>query len=192
LPSDGNHSDHHDRLAACCRSIHTLLLDLPSDLAIVDTLDYLLGATYGLLKARKASFRNRPQAHLQHYEAHVAEYALNIACDKKPHHLWLAGYHFNSGIQRLAAVFDRFSLLLGQGGDKPARERMRAAVGPQPRWNKWFAAYKEINAFKHGVEGRGRGRELTFDDAVKGIEQAVQAFEAHKPALKTRYDGRNT
>ena len=79
LPVEVTRDAHHEQLVVCCHAIHTLLLELPSDLAIVDTLDYLLGAAYGLLKAKKVGFQNRPQAHLQHYEAHVAQYAANIA-----------------------------------------------------------------------------------------------------------------
>jgi hypothetical protein len=152
-------------------------------------LDYLLGAAYGLLKAKKAGFRNRPQAHLKHYEAHVAQYALNIIEDqgKEPQQYWVAGYHFNSGIQRLAAVFDRFSRLLGhRERKKTAQERMRA-VGPEQGWDTWYKVYKEVNDFKHKTEGRGRGRKVTFDNAVKGIEQAVQSFKTHKAALESRY-----
>lgn len=186
LPSQGTHGDHQDRLAACCRSIFALLLDLPSDLAIVDTLDYLLGAAYGLSKAHSIGFRDRSDAHLEKYEGHVAHYALSIAEGGEPQQYWLAGYHFNSGIQRLAAVFDRFSRLLGHDNREPAIDRMKAAAGPQQKWGKWYKVYREINDFKHKAEGRGQGRKVTFDDAVKGIEEAVRAFKAHKAALESR------
>lgn len=187
MPAEVVPDVHRERLAACCRSIHTLLLELPSDIAIIDTLDYLLGAAYGLLEANKAGFQDRPQAHPEEYAAYVVQYADIIAHGKKPQNIWLAGYHFNSGIQRLAAVFDRFSLLLGQSSYVKATPRMTAVRGAEKNWDKWHSVYREVNAFKHRPDGRGRGRTVTFADAVEGIEQAIQAFTAKKAALGQRY-----
>ena len=69
---------------------------------------------------------------------------------------------------------------------------MMAVGGAEKKWNKWYTVYKEVNVFKHAVDGRGRGRTVTFADAVEGIEQAVQAFTAKKAVIECRYSKRRS
>src|SRR5215469_17233104 len=102
------------------RSLHRLFLELPDHTAITDTLDYVLGALYALSQAHQLGFKDRSTHYVSVYRPHLANYALQISDGSVLNSLWLAGFNFNSGIQRLAAAFDRIPRMLG------ARMRKRA------------------------------------------------------------------
>jgi len=94
--------------------LHGLLRELPDHDAITDTLDYVIGAVYGLERAIHCCFRNRPGRWEGAYRPFLTKYVLDIAAGRDTSSLWVAGFYFNSTIQRLAASYDRIPGLLGR------------------------------------------------------------------------------
>src|ERR1700676_1705777 len=54
------------------QSLHNLLVELPDHPAITDTLDYVLGALYGLVQAHKLGFKDRFTEYVPVYRPHLA------------------------------------------------------------------------------------------------------------------------
>ncbi len=102
-------------------SLHQLFLELPDHDAVTDTLDYLLGALFGLSRAHELGFRDRKSGHFSVYRPHLANYALEISKGGSANELWAAGFYFNSAIQRIAAAFDRIPQMLGAKAQKTFR-----------------------------------------------------------------------
>jgi hypothetical protein len=72
------------RLAEFGAALRQLLLQLPDHDAVTDTLDYVLGALFGLTHAHQLGFRDRKGAHFSVYRPHLANYALQIPKKSKP------------------------------------------------------------------------------------------------------------
>ena len=183
-----------ERLQNFGKLLHQLFLDLPDHNAVTDTLDYMLGALYGLSRAHQLGFRDRPGGHFPIYRPHLANYALEVPKGREIDKLWSAGFYFNSSIQRIASAFDRIPRMLGArmekniGGKKlstSAKDRMRE-VSRKP-FTKWEQVYDEVNAFKHAPEGRAAGRTVTMADAIESFEQMLNLLTDGKQTLVTRY-----
>jgi hypothetical protein len=166
----------------------------PEHDAITDTLDYLLGALYGLSRAHHLGFRERKGKHFLVYRPHLANYALEIPKNGEVNCLWSAGFYFNSAIQRLASAFDRIPRMLRAKMTKKvaakrvstsAKERM-GEVNPASHTN-WELLYDEVNHFKHSPEGRAAGRTVTLEDALRAFEQTVDLLKSGTPTLVARY-----
>jgi hypothetical protein len=175
-------------------SLHKLLAELPDHPAITDTLDYILGALYGLTQANQGGFKDRLTKYAPAYRPHLAKYAIKIPKVEPVNKLWMAGFFFNSGIQRLASAFDRIPQMLGAkmnrkvNGKKKstsAKERM-TEMNATPHTH-WQAVYDEINTFKHDPEGRAAGRTVTMDDALSAFGEMMQLIADRKVELATRY-----
>jgi hypothetical protein len=106
-------NDIPDQLDEYGRALHTFFLELPDHAAITDTLDYALGALFGLAQADRIGFKDRSAEFVSVYRPNLANYALQVTGDRPVNSLWLAGFYFNSGIQRLASAFDRIPRMLG-------------------------------------------------------------------------------
>lgn len=174
--------------------LHEFLVELPEHEAITDTLDYILGALYGLTHANRVGFADRLTKYVSVYRPHLADYALKVPKSEAVNALWTAGFYFNSGIQRLASAFDRIPRLLGaqmkkRVGEKvqstSAKERM-AEVNPHP-CGEWETVYDEVNAFKHSPEGRAAGRTVTMNDALLAFGQMLTLLSDSRAALTKRY-----
>jgi hypothetical protein len=173
-----------ERLQGLGESLHQLLLDLPTHDAITDTLDYLLGALYGLSRAHELKFRDRTGVHFSIYRRLLPNEALKIPKNQAPHDLWVAGFHFNSAIQRLASAFDRIPKMLG-AKKKYAKDRM-AEVNLDDH-AQWTLVYDEVNDFKHDPEGRAAGRGVKMADALAAFDQTLALLAKAAPKLKTQY-----
>jgi hypothetical protein len=147
------------------RLLHKLFVELPDHPAITDTFDYVLGALYGLVQAHNLGFKDRSTQYVPVYRPHLANYALEVSKKQALDSAWTAGFHFNSGIQRLASAFDRLPQMLGAKMKKSVKGKMRptsanermAEVNPKTCTH-WKGVYDEVNAFKHSPEGRaGQG-----------------------------------
>ena len=176
------------------RSLHNLLVELPDHPAITDTFDYVLGALYGLVQAHKLGFRDRSTRYVAIYRPHLANYALEVSKTGPLDAIWTAGYHFNSGIQRLAAAFDRIPRMLDAKMKKRVRGRMRSTTAKErmtevnPKsFQYWEAVYDEVNAFKHSPEGRAGGRTVAMNDALFAFEEMMQLISDRKALLTQRY-----
>jgi hypothetical protein len=176
------------------RLLHNLLIELPDHREITDTLDYILGALYGLVHAHRLGFKDRSTQYVPVYRPYLANYALQVSKGGILNSLWNAGFHFNSGIQRLAAAFDRLPKMLGAKPKKrvagktratTAKQRM-AEINPNPCPN-WEAVYDEVNAFKHDPEGRSAGRTVTMNDALVAFGEMAQLILDKRPVIAKRY-----
>jgi len=176
------------------RLLHTLFIELPDHPAITDTFDYVLGALHGLVQAHRLGFRDRSTQYVAIYRPHLANYALEVSKTGPLDAVWTAGYHFNSGIQRLAAAFDRIPRMLDARMKKRVRGRMRSTtakermteVNPKP-FQHWEAVYDEVNAFKHSPEGGAGGRTVAMNDALFAFEEMMQLISDRKALLTQRY-----
>lgn len=192
--SSAIHRTRQERLSEQALALYRLLNDLPQNPAVTDTLDYILGAFYGLYRADASEFKDRSTAYVPEYHAHLANYAINLAEGKGMDSVWTAGFFFNSGIQRLAAAFDRVPKMLGADSKKrmgsvrkptTAKERM-TAVNPVPH-RLWEKVYDEVNEFKHSPEGLAAGRSVTMDDAVSACAEVLDLLERSKEAITQKF-----
>jgi hypothetical protein len=172
------------KLKTPANDLKSLLMSLPNHEAVTDTFDYVIGALYGLSRAIETGFVDRLGGWHSTYRPHLLQYIDCVLKSEKINERWLAGFYFNSAIQRLAASFDRIPKLLGASGAN-AHARM-ANVNPQncPAWHK---VYKEVNVFKHEIAGRASGRQVTVEQAVAAMEELVQLLKANQRKLATMY-----
>lgn len=164
--------------------LKALMIRLPDHDAITDVFDYLVGAQYGLMRAIEIGFVDRPGTWHRAYRPHLPQYVEHIAAQEPVNNFWLAGFYFNSGIQRLAACFDRIPKLMGARGDT-APKRMKN-VNPQ-KYEKWRKVYEEINAFKHDISGRAKGRLVSMSEAVQAFEEIVALLRRNEATLAATY-----
>lgn len=176
------------------RSLHDLLVELPDHPAITDTLDYVLGALYGLVQAHKLGFRDRSTQYVSVYRPHLANYARQVSGGSLLDSVWTAGFYFNSGIQRLAAAFDRLPQMLGARMQKQTAGRRRSTTAKERMaevnrnsCHHWEIVYDEVNAFKHRPEGRAAGRTVTMNDAVEAFGEMARLVQDNKHVITKRY-----
>ncbi len=179
-----------DKIVPISKNLFNLLNALPNHVAVVDTLDYLVGALYSLANAQELGFKDRPSSYPAEYSAHLSNYTLNIAEKTQPHASWLAGYFFNSAIQRLAAAYDRIPKLLGarekvHSKSISAKQRMKE-VNTYDHAN-WTKVYDEVNAFKHDISGKGEGRSVTMADVMGAFAETTALLNNKADAIKKRY-----
>ena len=79
---------------------------LPDHPAITDTLDYVLGLVR-TCSGTQAWIQRSFTGYGPLYRPHLANYALEVSRTDLLMPVGMQAYHFNSGIQRLAAAFDR-------------------------------------------------------------------------------------
>jgi hypothetical protein len=118
------------------------------------------------------------------YRPHLSRYVEGISKNMPLNDLWIAGFYFNSGIQRLAACFDRIPKLLGATGGN-ASERMKNIN--KFSYSNWEKVYKEINAYKHAVAGKAAGRSAKMAEAVEAFKELISVLNANKTKLATTY-----
>jgi hypothetical protein len=172
------------RMQEQAKHLKRLLIDLPNHDAITDVFDYIVGAQYSLTKAIEIGFVDRVGTWHTTYRRNLPTYVESIAAQKPVNKRWLAGSYFNSGIQRLAACFDRVPKLLGASGGN-AGERMKKVNGGS--YVAWGRVYKEINAFKHAIEGRAAGRMVSMEDAVQAFEETLTLLTKNEAKLVQAY-----
>jgi len=183
-----------EQLADYGRLLHTLLVELPDHPAITDTLDYVLGALYGLAQAHHIGFKDRSTQYVPVYRPHLANYALEVSTGQALDSVWTAGFYFNSGIQRLASAFDRLPRMLGAKMKKSMNGKMRPTTAKERMteknpngFSKWEKVYDEVNAFKHSPEGRAAGRTVTMNYALSVVAEMMQLISSEKATLAKRY-----
>lgn len=162
------------------QKLSELLIKLPDRDEITDTLDYLLGAIYGIHRAMDAGFAERPGTWDSTYRPHLVNYVEDIQQGRPLNKYWLGGFYFNSAIQRLAACFDRIPKLLKATGNNA---RLRMAAVNTGKYEEWDAVYEELNFYKHDPEGRASGRKVGMIEAVSAFKQAVDLLDSSKARL---------
>ena len=175
------------RLHDFANRLSDLLRNLRDEDAITDTLDYVLGALYGLDRAHELGFRDRTMPHGDNYRPHLANYAIGISRNETLNTFWMAGFYFNSAIQRIAAAFDRIPRMLGVKVVKreSTQDRMKKIAAPASFAN-WLNVHKEVNRLKHPSEGLAAGRKVTMDRALAAFEELISLLETKKSELMNR------
>ena len=151
----------------------------------VGVIDDLLGAVYSLILARHHLFDDRINTPIeidvvQKRAAQIENGDVRI--DGK----WIAGWHFNSALFRIAAVFHRLSkLALGTPSTKDYVPTLLPKVKSLYRqWTnaEWSskrvgAIHDEVNTLKHTPQGVHSTRYATFEDALTGVGELVDLIE---------------
>ena len=154
---------------------------------LAGTLDEFLGALYALTLARVQGFVDRPAGTpiellvLQKRSAQLAHGRVRLEGK------WMAGFHFNSALLRLAAVYHR-GLKILTGDIRP-----RVYVGDllktlQPDYTTWTGhtwsnaninrLHDEVNDLKHTPQGLFGGRSVAYAEAVAAVGELLELFEA--------------
>jgi hypothetical protein len=160
-----------------------------TDRAVTGTLDEFLGALYGLSLAQTQGFVERPVGIdieikvLQDRSDKLARGDVRI--DGK----WMAGFHFNCGLLRLSAVYDRsLKTVTGNVGKKIDIPHLLAELDKPALFPTWAGGsvwsrtnivrvHKEVNDFKHTAQGLNAGRDVPYAVAVDAAEELLVLLE---------------
>jgi hypothetical protein len=173
-------------LAGLGRRLDTLLNKprVLTDDDIAGTLDEFLGALHALILARIQGFVERMPGTpieipvLRIRSAQIASGRLRL--DGK----WMAGFHFNSALLRLAAVYHRgLKILTGRVGYvSPLFKNLdpiyRGWTGHPWSNTNIHRLHGEVNDLKHTPQGLYGGRNVTYAQAVAAAGELLQLFEA--------------
>jgi hypothetical protein len=164
-----------------------VLLNKPrvlTDDNIAGTLDEFLGALYALILARIQGFVDRTPGTpieipaLQRRSAQIASGKVRVDGP------WMAGFHFNSALLRLAAVYHRgLKILTGAVGYvNPLLKKLdplyRGWTGKSWSNSNIDRLHHEVNDLKHTPQGLFGGRNVAYAVAVEAVDELLQLFEA--------------
>lgn len=143
-------------------------------------LDDLLGAVYALIAAREAGFKGK----LGGSEFAVAldrakDAARRVIYDDGN---WIAGFHFNSAIFRISAVFDRLPKAIACCSVAAANS-YRTKTGRTWKKSNAHAIRKQVNILKHAAGGTYQGREAKLKTALSAISELLSLAEASCEAV---------
>lgn len=155
------------------------------DANAVGVLDCLLGAVYCLIHAKHHDFEDRTDKQIEtDVIKNRASQIQNgdVRIDGK----WIAGWHFNGVLFRIAAVFHR--LLKLTEGDPASREyvpsllpkakaRYKQSTGVDWSCDRTYAIHVEVNTLKHTPQALYSARKAKFDDALESINELLSLFE---------------
>ncbi len=100
----------------------------------------------------------------------------------------MAGFHFNSGLLRLSAVYHRsLKVVTGNIGKKKDIPTLLSELDEPTHFQKWAGhawsrtniakVHKEVNDFKHTAEGLNAGRNVPYTVAVEAVEELLVLLE---------------
>ena len=170
------------RLAACARRISQLLA-APAAVANADvesSLDDLLGAVYGLIRAKYKKFRDRTGRHINIKP--VAQRAARIGTGNlRTTGLWIAGFYFNNALFRTAAVYHRILQVAAalHTGRNDVPTLQTAVIARYPGWNsiRLHKVHSQVNELKHEPQGVYHGRLVTYEDALTAACDLLDLIE---------------
>lgn len=150
---------------------------------MLDIFDLLAGALYSLQMADRLGFRDRPGELKPQYKENLVKRLGRMGSNDLPTGgLWLAGLHFNSGIQRLAACYRR-----SQDVFKRYHRRFKSARGEDFSTENLEHVREESNKIKHDEYGLLAGRQVAFGVAVGGITDLLSEVKQREPELRQQY-----
>jgi len=156
----------------------------------VATLDFFSGAIHALFLARHHGFKNRKDRSPS--TPAVRKIARDLSGGKlRIEGAWLAGFHFNSGLARLAGVYER-SMKLASGLRDKNLKKWKVEEGACRIHGRWTgsawehanieAVYVEVNKLKHATGGVQAGRDVSSTDALEAIGELLALLEAWRDA----------
>jgi hypothetical protein len=141
---------------------------------LIGALDDLLGAVYALIFAREEGFKGKAGASEFSVALDRAKDVVNgqIFADGN----WMAGFHFNSAMFRISAVFDRLPKAVAcchLTATKTYQHKTR-----QP-WKKKdaHAIREQVNVLKHSAGGLYKGRRANLKIALSAVEELIELAE---------------
>jgi len=148
---------------------------------LLATLDDFLGVLYALIFAkcnnRPFKDRNGPieiQTIVKRAE-HVAKGRVRTSGN------WLAGFHFNSALFRIAATYHRGLKVVSEKetSDMKKGKLLRIVETAFPSWQhkELDKIHKEVNQLKHDAEGVFQARSVSWTEAGSAVEELLQLFE---------------
>ena len=91
----------------------------------------------------------------------------------------MAGFHFNSGILRLSAVYHRvLRVITGEHRKNQMVRDLLPKLGYAWSHVNIGKVHTEVNKLKHDSGGLGKGREAKFGQALDAIEELLDLIEA--------------
>lgn len=150
------------------------------------TLDFFLGALYGLSLAVLHGFEHRPKGKAPDFEPLLKRTALLAKGEVRLDGKWMAGFHFNSALLRLAAVYQRTLKVVTKNTDSDKdvgtllselREKHKGWAG---NWTNTHIrkVHKEVNDLKHASKGKIDGRDVNLGRALGAIEELLTIWES--------------
>ncbi len=166
-----------DRIATPLESPTVKLTDMPA------CLDDLLGVVYALIFARQQGFVNRSSIPIEVDKVVVRAQDVakgRVRVDGK----WMAGFHFNSAIYRLAAVYDRVLRVVVCGGEKERVGSLRDKA--KERYSGWNSDQldrinEQVNTLKHRPPGVFEGRKAVYLDAMSALAELLNLIDLPHP-----------
>jgi len=144
-------------------------------------LGLLLGVLYALARAMVLRFEDRTGAALPHdYPNELSDISMSIGRGALPQDgQWLAGFYFNSALQRLSAIYHRTLRVLNnaEGSRRSAPQLARDAIAkkllPQDKLVAFLVVQDEINRLKHVSDSVLVNRPVDIALAVMAAKEAV-------------------
>lgn len=184
LPTDPSYA----KLTDFARRLETLLNKpkVKTNVHAQSTLDFLLGALYGLSLAALDGYEHRPKGKKPDFEPLVNRTALLVKGEVRLDGKWMAGFHFNSALFRLAAIYHRTLKVVTKNTDTDKsvgdlmdelREKHKGWAG---RWTNRNIQklHEEVNDWKHAAQGRYEGRDVNPGHAFGATEELLTLWEA--------------
>ncbi|TQV80249.1 hypothetical protein [Aliikangiella coralliicola] len=150
-------------------SLNKKLLDAAEKLALIQPRNaeeqaiygFLVGASYGLRETINFGYIDGTGDKLpSDYSEQLQKLASALAASGDlDNDKWLAGFYFNTALQRLSPACERLGKYIGKRQD----------LIPNTR--------KEVNKLKHEVSGVLSGRKVTIDEALNSLTLLVVAAE---------------
>jgi hypothetical protein len=146
-------------------------------------LDFLLGATYELIRSDLYGFEHK--ANREPEADKVIERANELSGGEwRRDGKWMAGLHFNSALVRLSAVHHRsLKLVVGHDDELYDLRRDAAAFYVKEKKKKWqysdiAIVHREVNNLKHRKLGTWTGRTVPVETAMRALSQSLDLLEA--------------
>lgn len=187
------------RLAKYSHDLSEIVKDLrlPKDSQAAGTFDDLLGAVYALILARHHEFVDRPPSAEKVIEFDKVQVrALEIKDGKvRLDGKWMAGWHFNSALYRIASTFHRLSRVVTNTPDsedikvfqlKKAVQKLYGENSGGKRWrfSNVSAVHDQVNHLKHEAKGNVDERSVTYKEALDALGDLIELAKAWKRSLQ--------
>jgi hypothetical protein len=157
-----------------------LARELPQYRAI---LDVLTGAVFALLRAGELKYKHRDGQLTAQYLQNLTLRLERMAQGRLPRkHGWLAGFYFNSAIQRIAAAGEQLEGILTRCEREAKRDGKQInGLAPLRSVRK---VCDEVDRFKHDETGLERGRDVTPSLAIEALDEIIGKLEGHKAVMR--------
>lgn len=149
------------------------------------SLDDLLGAVYALIFAKEGGYTHRPDRPID--IAVVEKRAEQVAAGQvRTDGKWMAGFHFNSALFRMSAVYHRMlKTVTAKNGDVGALRALAEEIYRQLKGVDWHndnirAIHGQVTTLKHTPEGifSARREQAGYENALSAMSELLDLAEA--------------